>query len=245
MMGNDPQRRRFDALGFRQSLGHGILNSLVDFWPLGEQSGDRLGVHAGFTLTNTNSVSGGVGLGCLASQFNAASSRYLTRASQAELQTGNVDFTIAAWINPDAVSAAMMIVAKDNDTAGQREYDLFANTTIAKLDVFKATDVQVTEGNTVVLSAGSWFFVVGWFNATTGQASVEANANGTIGTSSTGNTLQAGSGANFRIGGRQYTGALSPFDGRIMRVGMWKRVLTANERTYLYNSGRGRDYPFV
>ena len=31
-------------------------------------------------------------------------------------------------------------------------------------------------------------------------------------------------------------------DGRLDQVGVWKRVLTADERTWLYNSGNGRSY---
>jgi hypothetical protein len=42
-------------------------------------------------------------------------------------------------------------------------------------------------------------------------------------------------------------GVASPqyHDGRIDEVGIWKRVLTAAERTQLYNGGLGYTYPFT
>ena len=37
----------------------------------------------------------------------------------------------------------------------------------------------------------------------------------------------------------------SYFNGRIDNVGFWKRLLTANEKAYLYNTGSGRSYAEV
>ena len=33
-----------------------------------------------------------------------------------------------------------------------------------------------------------------------------------------------------------------PGDSRMDSVGLWKRILTADEKTWLYNSGNGRSY---
>jgi hypothetical protein len=39
--------------------------------------------------------------------------------------------------------------------------------------------------------------------------------------------------------------AIDLLDGAVDEVGFWKRVLTAQERTALYNSGLGLTYPFT
>jgi hypothetical protein len=39
--------------------------------------------------------------------------------------------------------------------------------------------------------------------------------------------------------------SLAWLDGRLDSVSIWKRMLTAAERTQLYNSGNGLDYPFA
>ena len=46
-----------------------------------------------------------------------------------------------------------------------------------------------------------------------------------------------------RIGTRQYPGYEQYFDGLIDEVGLWRRVLTAQERTDLWNGGAGLTYP--
>ncbi|GAG88612.1 unnamed protein product, partial [marine sediment metagenome] len=56
---------------------------------------------------------------------------------------------------------------------------------------------------------------------------------GAIDTLGTGGALQAPGAAEFQIGSRQ--GPNSPLDGRVDEVGFWKRLLTADERTALYN----------
>lgn len=39
--------------------------------------------------------------------------------------------------------------------------------------------------------------------------------------------------------------AVAYHDGRLDGIGIWKRVLTAQERTELYHGGVGLQYPFV
>jgi hypothetical protein len=50
--------------------------------------------------------------------------------------------------------------------------------------------------------------------------------------------------APFAIGARD-AAAADYWDGLIDEVGFWKRVLTADERTTLYNGGNGLAYPFT
>src|SRR5690606_32279050 len=125
-----------------------------------------------------------------------------------------------------------------------REYELAPFNSQIEFNVFRATDVAVQAVIASALSTGQWHFIVGWFDAAAGRAFVEVDDNGTVGQSSAGNTLQAASTAAFQIGARQYVGSRAPWNGRIQRVGFWKRVLTDDERTALYNAGAGLDYPF-
>ena len=48
--------------------------------------------------------------------------------------------------------------------------------------------------------------------------------------------------ATFHLGCNEE--GLSYLNGRLDSVSIWKRVLTASERTQLYNAGNGLDYPF-
>jgi hypothetical protein len=49
--------------------------------------------------------------------------------------------------------------------------------------------------------------------------------------------------APFHLGRNEE--GLSWLNGRLDGVSIWKRILAAAERTQLYNSGSGLDYPFA
>ncbi|MFA6959958.1 MAG: LamG-like jellyroll fold domain-containing protein [Opitutaceae bacterium] len=239
------ERHRRGLLAKRQPLGHGLLDRLVEWWPLTEQSGVRLGVHGGINLADINTVTGADGVGSLASQFTAANTEQLSIASLAALQMGDVDFTIVAWAYPTSSSGTKVIVSKDNNTAGTRDYELAPFNTDLEFNVFRATDTARQAILAGVMTANAWQMCAGWHNAAADTVNVERNASGTIASTATGGALQAASASEFQIGARQFVSSRAAWDGRIQRVGIWRRVLTADERTWLYNGGRGRDYPFV
>ena len=75
-----------------------LLTNLVSYWTLDEASGTRADSHGTNHLTPTNApvgATGKIGNGC---DFESSSAQYLSCASNPTLQTGDVDFTIAAWV---------------------------------------------------------------------------------------------------------------------------------------------------
>lgn len=219
--------------------------NLVEWWPLSESSGTRVGVHAGLDLSDNNTVTGTTGPdGSGASQFTAANSEYLKRLSETALQAGDIDFTFCAWFKCDTLSSLRAIVAKYSADAGSLEYMLYVITDgRISFMVGRPTDVQkqaILVAGTI--STGTWYMACGWHDAAADTVNLEINANGTIATTATGGALQAASVHPFTIGQRAYTASELFHDGGIQRVGFWKRVLTSDERTALYNSGNGLDY---
>lgn len=232
------RNRRFRHM----TLGHDLLNGLVDTWPLNEQSDARLGIHAGLHLTDNATVTGADGVGSLASQFTNANSEYLSRADEAALSIPSIDFTVAAWVYLDSTSANRAIVSKYNTTGNDREYLLFFrnsdtrfvfNVSVTGSDAFAAV-----ANNFGAPSTATWYFVTAWRG---GELGISVNA----GTADTATNRTPRDGASTFVIGATNQGGGEYHDGRIQRVGLWKRKLTANEITYLYNSGRGRDYPWI
>lgn len=220
--------------------------NLVESWPLSEASGTRVGVHAGLNLTDNNTVTGGAGVGSsLASYFNGDNSEYLSRTSEAALQTGDIDFTFIGWFYINDGNANYLLIGKDHSTAGQREYQLqwLAATGRLNFSCFRATDVGAAV-NTANGAAPvtTWLMFAAWHNAAADTVNVEINANGTIASAATGGALQAASGAQFRLGARSYPSFEGYLRGRMQRVNFFKRVLSAGDRTAFYNSGNGLDY---
>src|SRR5262252_1520277 len=87
--------------------------NLISYWKLDEVSGSRVDTKGTNTLTDNNTVTSTTGIINNAASFAAASSEYLSLASNATVQTGDIDFTITAWVKMTTKAAlAGHIVAK-------------------------------------------------------------------------------------------------------------------------------------
>lgn len=238
------------ALGYGTSAGYGYGGSVpaaggggvafdttgfVDWWEMGEADGAaRVGSFAGLSLTNNNNVTrqaAGGPAGQNASHFTAASLQSLTRASEAALQSGDIDFTVAVWVYLDSVGLRSF-VSKD-DVGLNREFMVGLGSLAAFLFRMGATDLT-----TGTMSTGQWYFIVAWHNATLNTMNLQIN-NGAAASQAEA-VISAGS-AVFAVGKRDNATPLH-HDGRIGPLLYCKRLLTANEKTWLYNGGVGRVY---
>lgn len=225
-----------------------LYSNLVSYWPLHESSGNRVDL-VGQTnnLSPTNTPTGNPGIIENATQFTAASSQYLTIASNSNVQTGDIDFTLTAWVYMDSKPANLMeIVSKYAATAGNAEYLLYWDNAADRLNFacYRATDSlkTVAASSFGAPSLSTWYFVCGWHDANADTVNIEINTGVSDSVATTG-ALQAAGTANFSIGALGTVGS-QYFNGRICEVGFWKRVLTRQERTWLYNNKGGRTYPF-
>jgi hypothetical protein len=219
-----------------------LVDDLVSFWELEEASSTREDAHGSNDLTDNNTVTSGTGIVGTAASLAMANSEYFSHASNASLQMGDIDFTIAMWVNLASDGTVMKILAKDSGAANAQEYAI--DMPVAQfrflVDSSSATYVaQVAGGGGLPPATATWHFVVGWHDAVANTVNVCANDGAVASTSTSGQAPVTGA-SDFNIGRRQagdfYT------DGLIDQVGIWKRKLTSDEITYLYNSGNGRSY---
>lgn len=224
-----------------------LLSHLVSYWPLHEASGSRYDVvGAGNTLADTNTVTQGNGIQVAAASFARANSERLDLSSNALIQTGDIDWTWCFWCNFASKPAGVMsIINKYAATSGNAEYYIYWNNSTDRLmcDVYRATDSaqQVSASNFGGVTAGVWNFVAVWHDAAADTINIEIN-NGVPNSQATGGALQAAGSAALAFGGNAGIGLY--YDGLLSEAALWKRVLTRQERAWLYNSGRGRTYPF-
>lgn len=223
-----------------------LLTDLVAYWQLDEASGNRSDSHSnGITLGDTNTVSSTTGLiSALAADFENGNNEYLDTADSATLSLGSdTDFTITAWVKLESVvGSTRAIVGKRTGTvAADSEIFVGANTDENILFRVGNATTFVDLVNTNIMATGTWYFVACWHDGVGNTVNVQVN-NGTVASSAwTGGTFD-GTG-NFQIG-TIAASTTGDWDGLIEGVGYWKRVLTSDERTSLYNSGAGLDYPF-
>jgi hypothetical protein len=231
------------------ATGSSLLTSLVASWKLSDLT-DATG--RGNTLTNNNSATFNTGKIGNAAYFTAASSQFLSRAgSSADVKMGDIDFTIGFWAylsTYPSTGNAYQLVTKDVDTpANSRDYDVDFLT-----DGGGAKHVRfyINGGGTILVedlsnipSTGTWFCLIAWHDATANTVNISVNNNTPVSATTSG-TAPEDSSAEFRIGARAYSGFEGYLDGRVDNVNLWKKVLSAGERTEFYNSGSGVEYPF-
>lgn len=224
-----------------------LLTGLVGWWELSEASGTRADSTANnLDLTDNATVTQAVGVGGVgnAAQFTAANSEYLSRASEASLVMGDTDFTVAAWVYLDSKSADMYAVQKaGNDGIYEYVIDYNQSTDRFRFWAYTATPTEqpiVSANDFGAVSTGTWYLVIAWNNQTGDTVNICVN-NGTVTSAAKGSNVFITSTKIFQIGAAVGAGY---FNGRIAKAGLWTKVLSADERTELYNAGAGATYPF-
>lgn len=219
-----------------------LKTSLISYWKLDEASGTRNDSHGSNHLTDNNTVGSTTGIISNGANFITANSEYLSRASNASLQmSGNTNFTISAWVNMTS-NADYSFVAKDDDASNSRDFNLGFTTGGGLGILFHIQSAGVLYvASSAIGSTSTWYHLIAWYDSSNGQCHLRIN-DATTYNSSTGATGADASSAEFRIGAREYAGFESYMGGIIDEVGLWKRKLTSQEMTDLYNGGSGLPY---
>lgn len=211
--------------------------NLVAWYTL--ESGGTDATGRGNDLSATGSP--GYVAGVVGNAVDCSSGNYLSRADTADLSTGDVDFTICGWVKIDTTSGSNWSIIDKYGGAGSglREYLVYKNPSNQAALILSSDgntqSISVTASTFGALSAATWYFVAAWHDSVNNIAGISVN--GTSNTSAYSSGVRDSSQA-FRVGHGQFTG----FDGKIDEVCMYKRVLTTDELTWLYNSGAGRTY---
>ena len=149
---------------------------------------------------------------------------------------GQTSFTTAGWIKFNSVSGSIGIWGKGNSgnaSYTQQEWMLYIEGNYIYWVLSDGTHATVLNSNTYT-ATGQWYFIVAGYDAVSGKAFIQINNGTEQSTTSLGPTDR---GNGFTIG-RTFDHFLS---GLVQSVGVWDRVLTASERTALYNGGSGFD----
>lgn len=226
------------------------------YWNMDETSGTRFDAVGSLDLTEngtvgSNATGGPDGTRCLETDGDAAD--YLSHADDAILSVGDRDFTFAGWFYLDDISVTNRIMAKYTTTGNQREYLFdylppadselrFLSTRNGSSSFFNPDTNGLRESSSVV-GSGTWHFVAIWHEASANMLHMQVD-NGTIDSVATNGGLGIHDGTTeFRFASFIDDAGANDMAGRLARWGIWHRLLTVAERTFLYNGGNGRAYP--
>lgn len=231
------------------TIGDALRADCKAYWKLDETSGNRLDSKNSHHLVPVGSVSQAAGKVGNAAGFDGElayteDQQYLVAPSHTDLAGGDSNsFTIAGWIyvtNFDFDAPCLLSKAGDDTT----EYLII--TSVQKPQFTISGGVATDALSTIVMDAGVWYFVVAWYDLSIRTSYISVNQETPVVGSSAGVTLNAPydplgtvlSGAYYEADPANFT------HGRHDELGFWQRVLTADERAYLYNSGAGKTlYP--
>jgi len=214
------------------------LNSLIAHWKLNESSGVRADSHSGLDLAEVNTVASATGKIGSAASFIAGNEEALVVAEGPELSMGDIDFTIAFWVWFDSLALAAGLLGKWG--TGSLEYLLFFDGTNIRFYISDDGSNTANVANSQAIAINTWYLCVAWHDATANTINLSIN-NNTPASAAHATGVYDGASALFL--GLNEEG-LTYFSGRLDSVSIWKRLLTATERTQLYNAGAGLDYPF-
>lgn len=223
------------------------LTSLISYWKLDEASGNALDAHGSNPCTEENGVASGAGKINTSRTFVAANSEDFVHASNASLQTGDIDFTVGVWVNPGNITTLQTLMSKWGDGTN-KEWGLFLNGVGDGIGDYgfilvdaaqNQTTVRATDPTDPIPAIGVWDFIVAWHNAAANTLNIQVN-NGVVNSVSYSAGTVVGN-APFRLGALGDTPDIF-FSGSLDEAFFAKRVFDATDRTALYNSGAGFAY---
>jgi len=223
-----------------------LQTSLVSCWALDEASGTAVDAFGDRDLTDGNTVGATTGKVNGARDFELDNTEYFEHADHADLSLGaDTDFTWVTWVKAeDLPGYNMPLIHKGSDygEAVANAYAVWVSNVDNKLRFY------VSNGSTgagvswsAVLSTATWYFVAVWHDSAADKIYIQVD-NGTAVEAAWSGGTQNDTNA-FNLGG--WNASAVKFDGILDETAFWKRTLTADERTELYNSGNGKACPFT
>lgn len=217
-----------------------LLAGLVSFWKLDESSGARVDAHGPHDLADNNTVTQSAGKIGDSAQFTSANAEWLSN-TDSELNVGTGSASWSAWVYFDSHSAFSGILGKYLEGSGYLLWH-YNNGTGFVMAAYDSTAAYHEISIGANATTGEWHHIYAQYDNDTRKLGISIN-NGVIIESA---ALPIGgiadSSNSFNLG--KNDGGLNYHNGRIDEVGMWRRKLTTDERSLLYNSGSGISYPF-
>lgn len=221
------------------------VTGLEAWWSLNEASGSRADSHGANTLTDINTVTQAAGKVGNAAQFVNANSEILQIADNPALSFGDEDFTIGGWFYLDNKTTTQFLLGKLDWFNNDREYVIYFGIGENRL-IFSVssngTAFQAEHADVLGIPAlATWYFIVAWHDASGNTINIQIN-NAAV--DSAAYALGCNDNiSDFVIGGSFIDGVPeNEMDGRADESFVYRRVLTADERSWLWNSGNGRAY---
>jgi len=237
---------------------NGLLNNLILYYAGNENPAVEprlMDLHTNaLHAADNNTVTSNPGLVYpTARQYTLATSEYHSHVDNVLLR-GGAEFTLACWIRFDSLPASQQYIMSKYETVGNhREYGLYYDNTSNRFEFLIsytgiAQVVPAVVANTFgAVAINTWYLVMAWYDDALDTIYIQINDTAADSAALIVGTINKDV-SPFHIGALGRAAAGLYVDGRIGPSMMWKSaagaggVLTAAQRTSLYNGGAGLPY---
>lgn len=223
-----------------------LKNSLVSVWQLNESSGNAIDSYGSNTLIDNGTVGSNSGVIGTARDFEFNNSEYFSMTSNSSVEVADIDFQFSFWIYLESIATVNpWILGKWRFSGGSyRNYAFYLNSTNSLLTFGVSSDgasqTLVEASNFGPMPTGTWIWVQGGHNSVDNNIFISVN-NGAVNTTNHSAGVITDSNASFLVGSINIGGG-NYWDGRIEQIAFWKRTITDDEKSEIYNNGLGLAY---
>ena len=194
------------------------------------------------TLTNNNGVtigSGKIGTGSASFSLNSGQQWLSLDNPPSWLNFGTGDFSFSFWVNSVGQNSAYPVFMSAGGPWEQDTVKICFNPGSTFVDLSQNPSVNIT--SITQLQDNQWYHAV--ITRASGDVKIYINSN--LETTSTDASPMDFTRGGFVIGGGNWDGFNSQFNGLLDEIGIWNRAISQQEITELYSGGSGKTYPFT
>lgn len=231
-----------------------LPNDLNFFWCMEEASGDTItdkkgnwdGTLAG--TTKPTRVAGKIGNGIEFSDTTSTLNRIGTSILGSSDWRSASGYAFAFWFCPNWATSGTgydrVITKAGSNTATNTDFTIQQDATNAKLRFYQGYSNSYYDVLSGGLTNNTWYFVIAQWDGSKIELFINNESQGTTNI----NNINNNSTRKLMVGAIHDGSSTTDIQnstllkGKVDEIGNWKRPLTSDERTFLYNGGEGRTY---
>lgn len=219
-----------------------LIDNIISYWKLDEESGTRVDAHGSNNLTDNNTVLYDTGKIGNAADFTASNDESLSITDGSQTGLEPAQFSISFWFYANATGGSRGLVGKNHSTSWNSpysSYQIYLDGTTIRLNTGSSGSQETIAADTTA-EVDTWYHIVGTYDGSHIRIYVNGNEDATP----VAETAIDYSNGAFQIGSRAFVANNQFFDGLIDEVAFYSRAISLSEVGELYNSGDGFQYPF-